>query len=708
MLNASNNNYVDWWFIFPDFTVKINKSRVEGLHLNWSDILNAPSYTAYNDSWIYNSLYAKLNVTDQRYNDTALIVSVNNSKAMVGSCGEGFAVQNSTIYGVECVNISSGGITSVPYQSSASGWINTSTITSTGLVIEYNNPSPTNPFRVVDTGTTNINSTSYMHNASSVYEHQIRSTSVGHNRFVGYGSTVSNYGVFEWLAIKPTSVALNWDYYKFIVARVNSTQRDVLLDPSETQGIFGIYDNTGNQFFRILEAGDVYLGRSDRTQPINVYGNLTANEVCDVASGNCLSDMGSLIATTPLSYDSGTNTISIPKAEFDVSGYLNGSDYNYIFTNLLENISIYQNGLSVGKAKELDFYGNVSVAIVGSTAQITVSGGSSGGTGGTGGWTNTSTTTSTNYLVSANNSGSFTTYGIGSYALSLESKNSAVSSGLLITQNTTGSSYALLVKSGGRNWLVARNDLKVGIGTDSPSSTLHVNGSSNFTGDLVVNGGTFDVDTILNRVGIGTNNPSRTLDVRGDVYSTQNYTLNGSKSFFTIINTDTGNNVAWGMSDNAGASPRAVMRIGNGTGGAGGSVGMFYTPSINNVTMIISAVSYKDFTNTSMDNKRLSFQQNSTMAVIYSSASTGTLNGTALAIQTTPLAGGFKGIFIQEKNNYVGINNTNPVSMLDVNGMMRVNGTYGTCTSAIEGSIVYNSTAFKHYGCNSTNWNALY
>jgi hypothetical protein len=68
VLNVSNNPYSDWWIAFPDFTLKINESRTEGLKINYSDVLNVPA--SYNYS---SNLALKLNTTDQRYNETSLI-----------------------------------------------------------------------------------------------------------------------------------------------------------------------------------------------------------------------------------------------------------------------------------------------------------------------------------------------------------------------------------------------------------------------------------------------------------------------------------------------------------------------------------------------------------------------------------------------------------------------------------------------------------
>jgi hypothetical protein len=57
----------------------------------------------------------------------------------------------------------------------------------------------------------------------------------------------------------------------------------------------------------------------------------------------------------------------------------------------------------------------------------------------------------------------------------------------------------------------------------------------------------------------------------------------------------------------------------------------------------------------------------------------------------------------------VGIGTSTPSQKLQVIGMMMLNATTETsCSGSVAGSIYYNSTTNKHYGCNSTTWNALY
>jgi hypothetical protein len=84
---------------------------------------------------------------------------------------------------------------------------------------------------------------------------------------------------------------------------------------------------------------------------------------------------------------------------------------------------------------------------------------------------------------------------------------------------------------------------KVGIGTNTPSSTLSVNGSINVNGTAVINGigGDNDtriesdnnvnmlfVDASMNRVGIGTNTPQTTLDVNGTFNASGNSLISGT------------------------------------------------------------------------------------------------------------------------------------------------------------------------------------
>ena len=58
---------------------------------------------------------------------------------------------------------------------------------------------------------------------------------------------------------------------------------------------------------------------------------------------------------------------------------------------------------------------------------------------------------------------------------------------------------------------------------------------------------------------------------------------------------------------------------------------------------------------------------------------------------------------------YLGIGTTLPNTTLSVNGKLTIMpSVILTCNSTIEGAVYYNITTHKHYGCNSTTWNALY
>jgi hypothetical protein len=85
---------------------------------------------------------------------------------------------------------------------------------------------------------------------------------------------------------------------------------------------------------------------------------------------------------------------------------------------------------------------------------------------------------------------------------------------------STGTSGQVLQVAGINSSVYIGGNL--GIGTTNPTSKLHIigntliSGIATITSDLIVNGGTLDVDTTNNRVGIGTLTQSHTLDVNGD------------------------------------------------------------------------------------------------------------------------------------------------------------------------------------------------
>jgi len=67
----------------------------------------------------------------------------------------------------------------------------------------------------------------------------------------------------------------------------------------------------------------------------------------------------------------------------------------------------------------------------------------------------------------------------------------------------------------------------LGIGTNSPSSTLDVSGNANISGDLTVDTNTFYLDSSTHRIGIGTTTPSAKLHIVGGINVTGTTTFNG-------------------------------------------------------------------------------------------------------------------------------------------------------------------------------------
>lgn len=84
----------------------IPASCVDGTVLqNTTTSGNPGCFNVTNEALVVNTF--KLNETDQRYNDTALVQLLNTTKARIGSCPTGYEVQNTTISGVECIAESS-------------------------------------------------------------------------------------------------------------------------------------------------------------------------------------------------------------------------------------------------------------------------------------------------------------------------------------------------------------------------------------------------------------------------------------------------------------------------------------------------------------------------------------------------------------------------------------------------------------------------
>ena len=116
-------------------TVLINvintTSNIQSLGFNTTAQLTSYYNTLYNDTAAYLAIDAtKLNITDQRYNDTALA----NQKALPGNCPSGQYVVNTTTSGVQCAVVNATG-------DGTGGWTNNSVNTSTSLTVNINAPS---------------------------------------------------------------------------------------------------------------------------------------------------------------------------------------------------------------------------------------------------------------------------------------------------------------------------------------------------------------------------------------------------------------------------------------------------------------------------------------------------------------------------------------------------------------------------------------
>lgn len=69
---------------------------------------------------------------------------------------------------------------------------------------------------------------------------------------------------------------------------------------------------------------------------------------------------------------------------------------------------------------------------------------------------------------------------------------------------------------------------KVGVGTSSPTRTLSVTGSSDFSGNMYVSSNIFVVDTALGRVGVNTSTPSTNFEVNGSANVLSNLFVSGN------------------------------------------------------------------------------------------------------------------------------------------------------------------------------------
>ena len=125
----------------------------------------------------------------------------------------------------------------------------------------------------------------------------------------------------------------------------------------------------------------------------------------------------------------------------------------------------------------------------------------------------------------------------------------------------------------------------VGLGIANATAKLHVVGTANITSNVIVNGGTFFVDTVGNEVGIGTTNPTSNLHVNGSsilggvVSSSRRIDIDSSgRAVFaygdnTLVsqitldnlsadaNTDHGSGILWRLATNASSTAINAGRI---------------------------------------------------------------------------------------------------------------------------------------------------
>jgi hypothetical protein len=114
---------------------------------------------------------------------------------------------------------------------------------------------------------------------------------------------------------------------------------------------------------------------------------------------------------------------------------------------------------------------------------------------------------------------------------------SATGEGLAIRGGNTSSQNSLVVQNydGNRAILIARSDGNVGIGTTAPSTTLDVSGTGRITGNLIVDTNTLFVDASNNRVGVGTTTPSALLDCYGEgSFGFQDYRTQATQRVLTL------------------------------------------------------------------------------------------------------------------------------------------------------------------------------
>jgi hypothetical protein len=306
---------------------------------------------------------------------------------------------------------------------------------------------------------------------------------------------------------------------------------------------------------------------------------------------------------------------------------------------------------------------------------------------------------------------------------------------------------------------------RVGIGTTSPNETLTITGNLSVTGSTnsSIDSGTLFIDATNDRVGIGTTSPSEKLNVNGSlridnsigriilyVNSTSGRVGIGTTSnsgYRLIVNGTTDITGTTTINSGSGGGATTLQIVGNALTGqqATASGGNILIDAGTSGNVLLNTVSTGNVgIGTTSPNETLTITGNlSVTGSTNSSIDSGTLfidaTNNRVGIGTTTPSASLQ-IFSSTFDNHLLINRTGAPDVhlstssvspaagilwagsdyakgiyFDINGQVTINGnlvikasTAITCNAGNAGTIYYNSTTNKHYGCNSTIWNALY
>jgi hypothetical protein len=212
----------------------------------------------------------------------------------------------------------------------------------------------------------------------------------------------------------------------------------------------------------------------------------------------------------------GTSAGINPTSTLDVSGTANITGNLSVDTNTLF-VDASNNSVGVGTSTpqaKLDVNGGINATLfkTGGTASNTA------------GFTNSVYLESNVPSLTLSNTGT----GLGKYTLGATTGNFGI-------WNNTTSNYPFYINSSNN----------VGIGTNTPSTALDVSGTAKITGNLSVDTNTLFVDASNNRVGVGTTTPSEKLNINSG-----NLLMNGT--FDGVL-----------MNPGTGAGSLAITRSGN-------------------------------------------------------------------------------------------------------------------------------------------------